>query len=82
MQRPTQLALCALAIELVGLGQRVGIDRKRGVDAVFVHADSHQVLLHQLARRDLALGHCRLHLRNGRLDHVEASRALGSERTD
>ena len=80
MQRAAQLALRALAIELVGFVERLRIDRQRRVQAIFVHRDPHQVLLDQLPRRHLALRHRRLHLRNRRFDDGESALALGGER--
>jgi hypothetical protein len=72
VQRSAELALRALAIERVGLGERVRIDGQCGVEPIFVHRNPDQVLLDQLARGDLLLRHRLHHLRDGRLDHGEA----------
>jgi hypothetical protein len=74
VQRPAQLAGRAFGIEPIGLLQRLGVDRQRGVHAFLVERDPPQVLLHQLARGHAAVGHGLLHLGEARLDHRERRR--------
>jgi hypothetical protein len=71
VQRTAQLSLRTLAIALLGFAQRVGIDRYYGVELFVVERDPLQVLLHQLARRDIPARHRPLHVRDARLDDVE-----------
>jgi hypothetical protein len=71
VQRPAQLALGALAVALVGLLERIGIDRDHGVQPVLVERDALQRLPHQLARCHAALLHRRAHLGDRRLDDAE-----------
>ena len=79
VQRTAQLALRALAIERVGFLERLRIHGQRRVQPVFVGRKPNQVLLDQLPRRDLSLGHRRLHLRDRRLDDGEALLAGGGK---
>jgi hypothetical protein len=53
VQRAANLALRALAIERIGLVERLRIDRQRRVEAVLVHRDADQILLDQLPRGEL-----------------------------
>ena len=64
VQRPADLAGGALAIERVGLFQRLVVDGDDGVDRVFVHRDAREVLRDDLARGGASLLHRRLHLGN------------------
>ena len=80
VQRAADLALRALAVALVGFLQRVGIDRERGVEAIFVERDARQVLLHEIARRRAPLLHRLAQVGDRRLDDVERLRQSGRGR--
>jgi hypothetical protein len=71
VQRAAHLALRALAVALVGELERIRIHRNRGVEPILVGSDTHQVLLHQLPRRDASLLHRGAHVGNRRFDDVK-----------
>ena len=49
MQWAADLAGGALTIERVGIGECIGIDGDDRIDAILVHANAREILLHQLA---------------------------------
>ena len=71
MEWPAQTTLGALAVEPVGLDERVGVHRDRRVDTLLVEGDANEVGLDQLAARDPSFLHGALHLGDRGLDDVE-----------
>jgi hypothetical protein len=74
VQRAAHLTLRALAIQGIGLVERMRIHVDRGVQPILVEPEPHQILADDLARRRLAGLHGRLHIRHRRL--VDAERRL------
>ena len=73
VQRSADAALRALAIERVGVGERVRVHRDRGVQLVLVGRDAGEVLLHDLVRRRAPGLHRRLHVGDAGLEDTERS---------
>ncbi len=71
MERPAIDAARALDVALLGLGDRVAVERDHRVQQIPVERDPGERLQHQLLRRHLAALHRRLHLHDVALDDVE-----------
>jgi len=64
----------ALAVERLGLGERLRVDRQRGVKAVLGKRDPFEIELDQFALCDPAGAHGLLELGDRLLDDVESRR--------
>ena len=65
VQRPTDLALRALAIESLGFLDRMKVHYDHRIELVLVCRDAREILLDDLARGYAAFRHRSLHLANG-----------------
>jgi hypothetical protein len=71
VQWTADASLRTLAVEGVGVSERIGVDGDRRVEQAVVGGDPYEVLLHDLARRRAPRRHGPLHVGDARLEHAE-----------